>query len=272
MCGIAVAIDWDGAGAAVKSLIAGLLHRGDVTDPGSLEPRDRRASAPGASAHRRPSRGVQPAASFDGRLLVAFNGRDLYSLSKSGAESWRCWASPFRTDSDTEVHGVSPGGLGFAHLPKLSGMYAFVAYDLRTGDFLAARDPLGRQAYLIAADAGFLFCSEIRPLLSTVETGDVMLLPPGHLLTKTVFAPFGDAVPASTRSRRPEPGGSRPTARKRRRPSHAARSAVRAHVQRRHRRHPGGPLRAAQPPRRRRPISAATRAPPLAPMQPPTPN
>ena len=33
MCGIAVAIDWDGAETAVERLIAGLLHRGDVTDP-----------------------------------------------------------------------------------------------------------------------------------------------------------------------------------------------------------------------------------------------
>jgi asparagine synthase (glutamine-hydrolysing) len=33
MCGIAVAIDWDGADKAVRHLIAGILHRGDITDP-----------------------------------------------------------------------------------------------------------------------------------------------------------------------------------------------------------------------------------------------
>jgi hypothetical protein len=31
MCGIAVAIDWGGAESAVRRLIAGMLHRGDVT-------------------------------------------------------------------------------------------------------------------------------------------------------------------------------------------------------------------------------------------------
>ena len=188
MCGIAVAIDWDGAGAAVKSLIAGLLHRGDVTDP-VAEPRDR-----GALCTRRlrivdRAQGVQPAASFDGRLLVAFNG-EIYNHAQVRREL-EALGVPFRTDSDTEVLASALAVWGSIALPKLSGMYAFVAYDLRTGDFLAARDPIGvKPLYLIAADGGFLFCSEIRPLLATAETGDVMLLPPGHLLTKTVFAPF----------------------------------------------------------------------------------
>src|ERR1700735_3782330 len=73
MCGIAIAIDWDVAEAAVKSLIAGVLHRGDVTDPlvtiGSKT----------AMCTRRlrivdPAHGAQPQASFDGRFLVSFNG------------------------------------------------------------------------------------------------------------------------------------------------------------------------------------------------------
>ena len=33
MCGIAVAVDWEGAEAAVAKLIEGIRHRGDVTDP-----------------------------------------------------------------------------------------------------------------------------------------------------------------------------------------------------------------------------------------------
>ena len=33
MCGLAVAIGWDDAEAAVRRLIDGLVHRGDITDP-----------------------------------------------------------------------------------------------------------------------------------------------------------------------------------------------------------------------------------------------
>lgn len=33
LCGIAVAINWDGANEIVQRLVAGMLHRGDVTDP-----------------------------------------------------------------------------------------------------------------------------------------------------------------------------------------------------------------------------------------------
>jgi asparagine synthase (glutamine-hydrolysing) len=70
-------------------------------------------------------------------------------------------------------------------------MYAFVAIDIDSGQFLAARDPFGvKPLYLIQSETGFLFCSEIRPLLSAVEDGDVLLLPPGHLLTRTKCARF----------------------------------------------------------------------------------
>ena len=76
-------------------------------------------------------------------------------------------------------------------LARLNGMYAFVAIDVGTGQFLAARDPFGvKPLYLIQSETGFLFCSEIRPLLSAAEKGDVLLLPPGHLLTRTKCARF----------------------------------------------------------------------------------
>ncbi len=43
---------------------------------------------------------------------------------------------------------------------------------------------------------GFLFCSEMRPLLSAVEEGDVLVLPPGHLLTRNTCAPFRSLLTA----------------------------------------------------------------------------
>ena len=73
MCGLAVAIDWEDAETAVRRLIGGILHRGDVTDPVvALSPRT-------ALCTRRlrivdVDRAVQPQLSSDGRILVAFNG------------------------------------------------------------------------------------------------------------------------------------------------------------------------------------------------------
>ncbi len=41
---------------------------------------------------------------------------------------------------------------------------------------------------------GFLFCSEMRPLLTTVSEGDVMLLPPGYALSRKNCARFKSPV------------------------------------------------------------------------------
>ena len=79
-------------------------------------------------------------------------------------------------------------------------MYAFVAIDMATGEFLAARDPFGvKPLYLIQSPHGFLFCSEIRPLLEATEGDDVLLLPPGYLLTRT-FCGRHYSLPSPTAS------------------------------------------------------------------------
>ena len=77
-------------------------------------------------------------------------------------------------------------------------MYAFVAVDTATGEFLAARDPFGvKPLYLIQSPKGFLFCSEIRPLLDATEGDDVLLLPPGYMLTRN-FCGRHYNLPAAT--------------------------------------------------------------------------
>lgn len=182
MCGIAVAINWDGADAAVQRLIAGMLHRGDVTDPlvtvgNNVALCTRRLRIVDA-AH-----GAQPQASFDERFLVAFNG-EIYNHAALRQEL-QALGMRFRTECDTEVIANVIGAWGPGGIKRLSGMYAFVAFDTATGDFLAARDPFGvKPLYLtLSPNNGVLFCSEIRPLLDATEGGDVLLLPPGHMLT-----------------------------------------------------------------------------------------
>ena len=175
MCGIAVAVNWDGAETAVRSLIAGILHRGDITDPLVAPLKDiamctRRLRIVDAR------QGTQPQASFDERLLVALNG-EIYNHAELRRELEQLGV-PFRTQSDTEVLANALQVWGAQALKRLVGMYAFVAVDTATGEFLAARDPFGvKPLYLIQSGAGFLFCSEIKPLLDTVPEGEVMLLP-----------------------------------------------------------------------------------------------
>lgn len=188
MCGIAVAVNWEGADDAVRSLIAGILHRGDVTDP-LVTPLKNVAMCTRRLRIVDARQGAQPQASFDERLLVSLNG-EIYNHAELRREMEQL-GIPFRTQSDTEVLANALQVWGAQALKRLVGMYAFVAVDVATGEFLAARDPFGvKPLYLIQSGTGFLFCSEIKPLLDTVAEGEVMLLPPGYLLTRNFCRQF----------------------------------------------------------------------------------
>ena len=192
MCGIAVAIDWEGAESAVRQLVADIFHRGDVTDP-VISPRRNTAMCTRRLRIVDGEHAIQPQASSDGRLLVSLNG-EIYNHAELRAELVQLGVT-FKTESDTEVLATALQIWGIEALRRLVGMYAFVAVDAMTGDFLAVRDPFGvKPLYLINTGAGYLFCSEIRPLLSAAETGDVMLLPPGYLLTRTQCLPYVSAL------------------------------------------------------------------------------
>ena len=182
MCGIAVAINWDEAENAVRRMTGGILHRGDVTDP-VFSPNPRIAMCTRRLRIVDAALGQQPMASFDGQIMVSFNG-EIYNHKILRAEL-EAMGIPFRTGSDTEVLANAIRAWGGKALQRLSGMFGFVALDLRSGEFLAARDPFGvKPLYVIQSGDGFLFCSEIRPLLQAVPEGDVMLVPAGHFLTR----------------------------------------------------------------------------------------
>ena len=145
MCGIAVAIDWDNAEEAVRRLTQGILHRGDVSDP-IATPRAKTAMGTRRLRIVDPEHGQQPAASFDGQILVSFNG-EIYNHKILRAEL-EAMGIPFRTGSDTEVLANAMRAWGARALSRLSGIFAFVALDLRNSEFLAARDPFGVKAAL----------------------------------------------------------------------------------------------------------------------------
>ncbi len=205
MCGFAVAIDWPEAAETVNRLVQGIASRGDVTDP-LCQPKDTVAMRTRRLRIIDRDNAVQPQTSFDGKLAVSFNG-EIYNYRELRDEL-TAKGVRFRTDSDTEVLANALRVWGYHALAKMSGMYAFVAYEISTGQFLAARDPFGiKPLYVMQKDNGFLFCSEMRPLLNTVEKGDVMSLPPGFLLTHNTCAPFPSLV-------KPQPETFQPSDRK----------------------------------------------------------
>lgn len=184
MCGIAVAVDWDEAEASARRLVDGISHRGDVTDP-VITPRRGIAMATRRLRIVDGTNAIQPMASFDGRLLVSFNG-EIYNHAILRAELETLGVS-FKTESDTEVLANALRMWGPNALLRLNGMFAFVAIDISTGEFLAARDPFGvKPLYVVRSSNGFLFCSEIQPLLNATDEGEVLLLPPGFLLTRSL--------------------------------------------------------------------------------------
>ena len=192
MCGIAVAIDWPSSESVVSQLLNGIRHRGDVTDP-VFVPRPNTAMVTRRLRIVDAENAVQPQLSANGRIAVSFNG-EIYNYLVLRREL-QASGIAFKTESDTEVLANALQAWGPAALERLVGMYAFVAVDTQTGDFLAARDPFGvKPLYVMQAGKRFLFCSEMRPLLDTVETGDVMLLPPGYLLASGACMRFKSPV------------------------------------------------------------------------------
>ncbi len=188
MCGIAIAIGWENAEDIVGRLIGGLMHRGDITDP-VVSPLPNTAMGTRRLRIVDGENAVQPQVSSDGRLVVALNG-EIYNYRELRQELIALGYS-FKTNSDTEVLATALLKWGAGALERISGMYAFVAFDLQNGEFLAARDPLGiKPLYLIHNNNRYLFCSEIKPLLAATEEGSVLPLPPGHLMSGKILGAF----------------------------------------------------------------------------------
>ncbi|HEY1707253.1 MAG TPA: asparagine synthetase B [Rhizomicrobium sp.] len=188
MCGIAVAIDWNNAEATLHALAPFIQHRGLVSDPIVCPAKD-----VAFYTRRLPivdeANGAQPKSSFDNRIVVAMNG-EIYN-HRALREELEGLGVRFKTDCDTEVLANALRAWGAMALPRLRGIFSFVSYDLVSGEFLAARDPFGvKPLYVVQRENGFLFCSEIAPLLAVTGKDQVLLLPPGHVLTHSVCAKF----------------------------------------------------------------------------------
>ena len=176
MCGIAGAVALvPGARpdrARVAAMSCHIAHRGPDGEGIWVSPSGR-----AVLAHRRLSvidlaTGAQPMVDDEadggtGTALV-FNG-EIYNYRELRAELARA-GDRFRTQSDTEVLLRAVQRRGAGCVDALRGMFAFVAWDERTGRLLLARDRVGKKPlYLHEEDGVLYFASALESLARTAR-------------------------------------------------------------------------------------------------------
>jgi asparagine synthase (glutamine-hydrolysing) len=102
---------------------------------------------------------------YHDRWTVVFNG-EIYNYRELRLELIREHGATFATEGDGEVLAAAFHHWGAAALPRLRGMFAFVAYDTWTGTVHAARDPFGvKPLYLLETVDGIFLASERKALV-----------------------------------------------------------------------------------------------------------
>ena len=120
--------------------------------------------------------GMQPF-ELDGSYVVC-NG-ELYGFEKQ-KESLKQKGYTFKSDSDCEILLPLYREYGTDMFAMLDAEFACIIYDGETGEFIAARDPIGiRPLYYGYDKAGvILFASEAKNLVGLADK--IMPFPPGH--------------------------------------------------------------------------------------------
>lgn len=178
MCGIAGIVANVAAEAVVRRMLARLAHRGPDGEGLAVRRVGRRIATFG---HRRLSivdleSGGQPmedaglVGGAGGRAIATFNG-EIYDHART-REALAREGARFATRSDTETLVAGYARWGEAVVPRLSGMFAFAAMDLRSGEVLLARDRSGikplywaRLSERAFEGGGLAFASELDALL-----------------------------------------------------------------------------------------------------------
>jgi asparagine synthase (glutamine-hydrolysing) len=109
--------------------------------------------------------GTQPMVSFDGTLVIVFNG-EIYNF-KSIKNELRKKGYEFRSESDTEVLLNAWHCWKEETLQKIDGMFAFAILDIANKSLVLARDRMGEKPlYYQQTDNGIVFASEMKSILS----------------------------------------------------------------------------------------------------------
>jgi len=105
-------------------------------------------------------RSNQPFALEGGRWHIVFNG-EIYNHAALRRKHRLDERMALRTSSDTETLLAGYALMGESFLDELEGMYAFVIVDAHSGEWIAARDPLGiKPMYVAQAGWGTAIASE----------------------------------------------------------------------------------------------------------------
>lgn len=131
--------------------------------------------------------GMQPFA-LDGSYVVC-NG-EIYGFEKfreSLADRYT-----FRSDSDCEILLPLYREYGTAMFAMLDAEFAMILYDGTTGEFIAARDPIGIRPLYYGYDAAgvLVLASEAKNLVGLCEK--ILPFPPGHYYRQGAFIPYAD--------------------------------------------------------------------------------
>ncbi len=109
--------------------------------------------------------GSQPMVSFDGTLVIIFNG-EIYNF-KSIKNELRQKGYEFRSESDTEVLLNAWHCWKEETLQKIDGMFAFAILNIANNSLVLARDRMGEKPlYYKHTNKGLVFASELKSILS----------------------------------------------------------------------------------------------------------
>ncbi len=137
--------------------------------------------------------GMQPFA-LDGSYVVC-NG-EIY-----GFEKWKKQLAgryEFESDSDCEILLPMYREYGTDIFGMLDAEYACIIYDGKTGEYIAARDPIGIRPLYYGYDKNgvIIFASEAKNLLGLADK--IMPFPPGHFYKGGRFICYRDIAHAET--------------------------------------------------------------------------
>jgi len=138
--------------------------------------------------------GMQPF-EMDGSYVVC-NG-EIYGFERL-REELREKGYHFRSDSDCEILLPLYREYGTDMFPLLDAVFAMILYDRKTGEYVAARDPIGIRPlyYGMGKNGVMLFASEAKNLVGLCER--ILPFPPGHYWKNGRFVRYADAARAET--------------------------------------------------------------------------
>lgn len=138
--------------------------------------------------------GMQPF-ELDGSYAIC-NG-ELYGFAKE-REKLKEKGYTFQSDSDCEILLPMYFEYGVEMFCKLDAEFACVIYDGKTGEYIAARDPIGIRPLYYGYDrkGSILFASEPKNLVGLTQK--ILPFPPGHYYKDGKFVCYSDIAHAKT--------------------------------------------------------------------------